>query len=107
MRLEPTNVQAIGRELALMWNDDTETFIALELLRRHCPCAACGGEPDVLGNINRPHVSYTASSFDIDRFDNIGGYAIQPKWRDGHNTGIYTFQLLRRLGAINAQAKSL
>ena len=46
MRLEPTNIQQIGDELAIAWNDGTESFIKLETLRRACPCAACGGEPD-------------------------------------------------------------
>ena len=105
MRLETKIVQVIGDELALSWNDGTETFIQLEYLRRACPCAACGGEPDVLGNIDRPHVTYVAESFEMVRFDVVGGYAIQPKWRDGHNTGIYSFQLLRRLGAVNAEGR--
>ena len=59
MRLEPNNIQQIGDELAIAWNDGTESFLKVELLRRACPCAACGGEPDVLGQIVRPHVSYT------------------------------------------------
>jgi DUF971 family protein len=98
MRLEPTNIQQIGDELAIAWNDGTESFFKLELLRRACPCAACGGEPDVLGNVARPHVSYTERSFQIIGFDLVGGYAVQPRWGDGHSTGIYSFTYLRRLG---------
>lgn len=98
MRLEPTNIQPIGDELAIVWSDGTESFFKLEMLRRACPCAACGGEPDVLGNISRPNVSYTEQSFQLTRFDLVGGYALQPHWADGHNTGIYSFTYLRRLG---------
>jgi len=29
----------------------------------------------------------------------VGGYAIQPVWADGHNTGIYSFEYLRRVAA--------
>lgn len=97
MRLEPTNVQQIGNELAIHWNDGTESYLDLQFLRRACPCAVCGGEPDVLGNIMRPNVSYAHNSFDLAGFQVIGGYAIQPQWADGHNTGIYSFQYLRRL----------
>jgi DUF971 family protein len=69
------------------------------MLRRACPCAACGGEPDVLGNItSRPGgVSYSDASFQLTGFEIIGGYAVQPRWGDGHVTGIYSFQYLRRL----------
>jgi DUF971 family protein len=98
MRLEPTNIQQIGDELAISWNDRTESFLKLETLRRACPCAACGGEPDVLGNIPRLLVSYTDKSFRLVGFDLVGGYALQPRWADGHSTGIYSFTYLRRLG---------
>jgi DUF971 family protein len=97
MRLEPTNVQQIGNELAIRWNDGTESYLDLQFLRRACPCAACGGEPDVLGNVIRPEVSYSGNSFDLAGFQIVGGYALQPVWADGHNTGIYSFQYLRRL----------
>ena len=99
MRLEPANIQQIGDELAIQWNDGTESYLGLEFLRRACPCAACGGEPDVLGNILRPHVSYSEKSFELESFNVVGGYAVQPHWADGHETGIYSFQYLRRLGA--------
>jgi DUF971 family protein len=98
MRIEPTNIQQIGDEVAIAWNDRTESFLKLEPLRRACPCAACGGEPDVLGDVLRPDVSYTEKSFQLNGFDLVGGYALQPHWGDGHNTGIYSFTYLRRLG---------
>ena len=97
MRLEPKNVQLIGNELALQWNDGVESFIEIERLRRACPCATCGGEPDVLGNISRPDVSYTPASFELTGWQVVGGYALQPRWADGHSTGLYSFQYLRRL----------
>jgi DUF971 family protein len=97
MRLELTNAQLIGNELALAWNDETESYFALEFLRRACPCAACGGEPDVIGNVSRPRVNYTEKSFQLIGFDRVGGYALQPHWADGHSSGIYSFTYLRRL----------
>ena len=98
MRIEPTNIQQIGNELAISWNDGSESFFNPEALRRACPCAGCGGEPDVLGNIWRPQVSYTEDSFRLTGFDLVGGYALQPQWGDGHSSGIYSFTYLRRLG---------
>lgn len=97
MLLEPTNIEQIGNELAIRWNDGTESFLDLQFLRRACPCAACGGEPDVLGNVIRPNVSYSENSFELAGFEIVGSYAVQPRWRDGHGTGIYSFQYLRRL----------
>jgi DUF971 family protein len=73
MRLEPTNIQQIGNELAIQWNDGTESYLDLQFLRRACPCAACGGEPDVLGNIMRPNVTYADNSFELVDFQIVGG----------------------------------
>lgn len=99
MRVEPTNVQLIGSELAIQWNDNTESFLPIEFLRRACPCAACGGEPDVLGHVVRPNVNYTARSFELRSWELVGGYALQPTWADGHRTGIYSYRYLQRLAA--------
>jgi len=27
----------------------------------------------------------------------VGGYAVQVFWKDGHNTGLYSFDLLRQM----------
>ena len=98
MRIEPKNVQLIGGEFAIQWNDQGESYLPVEFMRRACPCASCGGEPDVLGNVVRPNVSYTGQSFELRGWELVGGYAIRPQWVDGHQTGIYSFQYLRRLG---------
>jgi DUF971 family protein len=98
-RLQPTHIQQIGEELAIAWSDGSESFLRLHALRLGCPCAGCGGEPDVLGNIERPDVSYTLESFVLRGWQIIGGYALQPTWGDGHGTGLYSFSYLQRLGA--------
>jgi DUF971 family protein len=99
MRTSPADIQAIGDQLAIKWNDGSETFLPLEYLRKACPCAACGGEPDVLGRVVRPHVTHTAASFRLKSFQLIGSYALQLAWEDGHSTGLYTFPYLKRLEA--------
>lgn len=102
MILSLKDVQLIGGELAIVWSDGAESYLPLERFRRACPCAMCGGEPDVLGNISRPNVSYTPSSFELVGWQLVGGYALQPRWADGHNTGLYSFQYLRRLTAASS-----
>ncbi len=101
MKIEPADVHLIGNELAVKWNDGTESYLPLEALRRACPCASCGGEPDVLGHVVRPRVSYTPASFELRGWDFVGGYALQPRWADGHSTGIYSYPYLRRVGAAS------
>lgn len=98
--MKPLDVQQIGGELAIKWDDGGEAFVPLEKLRRACPCAGCKGEVDVMGNLYKnPEVPLTAKSFQMTGFVRVGSYAIQPVWADGHNTGIYSFEYLRRVAA--------
>ena len=99
VHFSPISVQKIGQELAVAWSDGRESYLLLEPLRRACPCATCGGEPDVTGQITRPEVNYTPESFDLVGWDLVGGYGIQPHWADGHKTGIFTYAYLRALEA--------
>ena len=96
--MRPLDIQHIGGELAIKWEDGGENFIALERLRRCCPCAGCQGEVDILGHLYKnPDRPLTAQAFELVRFASVGGYAIQPVWADGHNTGIYSFYYLKRI----------
>jgi len=92
------DVQQIGNELALKWNDGGENFIPLEKLRHCCPCAGCKGETDILGNLYKnPEQKLAAAAFQLVRIMNVGGYAIQPVWADGHATGIFSFEYLKQV----------
>jgi DUF971 family protein len=98
--MRPLDIQHIGTELAVKWSDGSEDFIPLENLRRACPCAGCKGETDILGNLYKnPPKPYAANSFELVRLATVGGYAIQPVWADGHNTGIFAFDYLRRVAS--------
>lgn len=90
----------IGNELALAFSDGGEVFLPLEMLRRACPCAACQGEPDALGRVLRPKVTLGVGAFELTKFEPVGGYALQLWWRDGHSTGIYTFDYLGKLSLL-------
>lgn len=97
--MRPENIQQIGQELAIKWDDGSECFISLETLRRNCPCASCHGETDVLGNVYKgPERTLGAASFQLVRLNNVGGYALSPLWADGHSTGLYSFEFLKKLG---------
>jgi len=95
-----TDLQVIGEELALKWDDGAEAFIRLDALRRACPCAECQGERDVMGNLHKPPAKpLTPASFRLVTLQRVGTYAVQPSWQDGHSSGIYSFEYLRALTA--------
>jgi len=96
--VRPADIQQIGNELAIKWDDGTESFVALEKLRRACPCAGCKGEMDIMGNVYRgPEKPLRPESYQLLRLAHVGGYALQPHWADGHSSGLYSFDYLRRV----------
>jgi DUF971 family protein len=101
--MRPLDIQQIGNQLAIKWDDGAESFIPLEVLRQCCPCADCKGEADILGNVYKnPGRPLAPPAFRLVRFSRVGGYAIQPVWADGHATGIYSFDYLKRVAVENA-----
>jgi DUF971 family protein len=100
------HIAVIGDELALAFAGGKECYLPLAALRRACPCAQCQGEPDALGRVVRPGVSYGPGAFELRGWEMVGGYAIQPRWADGHNTGIYSFSYLEQLAAAMVQGGS-
>ena len=96
--MRPIDLQPIGNELAIKWENQSESFIPLETLRRYCPCAGCKGEVDVMGNLHKgPDIPLGPLSFQLRKLSYVGGYGIQPVWGDGHATGIYSFDYLKKI----------
>src|SRR2546421_10881593 len=96
--MSPLGIEQIGEELAIRWDDGSESFIRLEKLRRYCPCAGCKGERDILGNVYKnPARPLSPAAFRMMRLDRVGGYAVQPIWADGHTTGLFSFDYLKQV----------
>ena len=84
--------------LLFKWDDSTEDVLKLKLMRSNCPCANCAGEKDVFGNIYKgPEQKLKEDSFIITGIQPVGYYAIRPFWKDGHHSGIYSFEHLKNL----------
>ena len=93
------NILFAGTELAVKWSDETESFIDLKLLRDKCPCAFCSGEKDVLGNVYKgPKKGLSGIAYEAVNLERIGHYAIRIFWGDRHSDGLFTYDLLRKLG---------
>jgi DUF971 family protein len=96
--MRPLDIQHIGQEIAIKWEDGTEDFISLEKLRRACPCAGCKGEVDIFGNVYKnPDKPLPPQAFALRSIQNVGSYAIQPVWGDGHASGLFSFDYLKRV----------
>ena len=97
--MRPVDIQPIGEEVAIKWDDGSESFIPVRKLRLACPCAGCKGEVDIMGNLYKnPDIPLPPEAFVLLRIEAVGSYGLQPVWGDTHATGIYTFDYLKRLG---------
>ncbi|HAV64873.1 MAG TPA: hypothetical protein DCY13_21200, partial [Verrucomicrobiales bacterium] len=73
--MRPVDLQTIGNELAIKWDDGSEAFIPLELLRRGCPCAGCKGEMDIFGTVYKgPDKPLSPQSVQLRKLGLVGGY---------------------------------
>ena len=102
--MKPLDIQPIGQELAIRWEDGSESFVSFEKLRSHCPCAACKGEVDIMGNLYKnPERPLSPNAFQLRGLARVGTYAIQPTWADGHSSGLFSFDYLRKLAENNGE----
>ncbi|MFO0839326.1 MAG: DUF971 domain-containing protein [Phycisphaerae bacterium] len=89
-----------GGSLKIRWMDGLEQVISLAALRRACPCATCRAERESQSRNPLRILSVTASPQDqvtVGEAALVGNYALRIEWKDGHNSGIYDFELLRNL----------
>lgn len=96
--LSPANIQIIGNEIAIAWNDGQESFLTFAELRAASPSAENQGERDILG-VKHGGVEgrQDHASVQVLRWQQIGNYAFRFDFSDGHNSGIYSYEYLRRL----------
>jgi DUF971 family protein len=82
--------------MEITWENGGNTTYSGEQLRWACPCAECRGEAGAPGRLSRVK-SLSADELRISDVTLVGQYALQVAFESGHNTGIYTFALLRQL----------
>jgi DUF971 family protein len=84
--------QPESKSFRLAWDDGYTAECGYDTLRGYCPCAGCQGH-------YASEVSYHAPEAPVEpvSIEPVGNYAISIHWSDGHATGIYRFDFLRRL----------
>lgn len=100
MTLEPrTDPEHIGptddgTRLRIEWKDGEVAEYVPRELRMACPCAQCVDEMTGVRTLRPDSVSENVYPAAIHY---VGRYALQFQWSDGHATGIYPYDYLRRL----------
>lgn len=73
------------------WSDGTRSELPHEILRGYCPCATCQGHSGEIAF--RP-----GGNLELVEIRRVGNYALALGWADGHDSGIYSFDYLYKLG---------
>ena len=93
--IEPREIKQEGDSaVRITWGDDRACHYSAADLRRACPCAQCVNEWTGQRVLNPESV---AEELTIKDLSLVGRYALNFRWSDGHETGIYSFRYLREL----------
>lgn len=93
----PVDIQVVGDEVAVRWSDGGESYFKGELLRAASPSAETQGERDVLGNLYGGAGPKKFPGVKVLGWEQVGNYALRFDFSDGHRTGLYSFDYLRKI----------
>lgn len=102
MKTYPTKLERTADgQLRIHWSDDVCLDYTVQALRDACPCATCREQRATPAGANilpilKPEETVPLG---IRGMRPIGNYAYGIEFTDGHDTGIYDFDVLRALGA--------
>ncbi len=95
--------KSTGRGMEIEWRDGHRSHYSFAWLRDACPCATCNEEREGSGRkIGQPPKPkpgalpmYKEPAHPTE-VNPVGKYAINFHWNDGHSSGIYSWDFLRR-----------
>jgi DUF971 family protein len=98
--VRPSAARLLGEVLEVTWNDGLVLHYAPHELRALCPCALCVNRgPDA-----PPLEAAAFPGIRVVSVKQVGNYAFQIGFDDGHALGIYSFDKLRRIGHPEGRA---
>ena len=80
--------------LVISWNDGTVSEYGVRFLRSSCPCAACVNEWTGEKMLDEARIPKDIKAA---RLLSVGRYAMAIHWSDGHKTGIYAYDYLKKI----------
>jgi len=99
--MQPTAIDRNDRGIVISWSDGQRRTYTTRELRDHCPCATCREkekEPAAPAPLLQVLADADTIPLTITAMKPVGEYAYGIDFSDGHNSGIYTFDLLQSIG---------
>jgi DUF971 family protein len=107
-RKKPTGVKvhvSSGAGVDITWSDGHASHYDFAYLREECPCATCNDDRIKIAELQSAAPGFVSSPT-LPMFKpkprakaatQVGNYAIQISFTDGHSTGIYSYDHLRSI----------
>lgn len=100
----PTEIvmESSAQLVQITWADGHVSPLRYAHLRKWCPCAACRdarmqAAQQSSGGLRVLPTNVAQTSSDLRDIQQVGSYALNFLWADGHDSGIYAFEMLRDL----------
>src|SRR5438067_2288363 len=101
MQVYPTKLEFAGDDqLRIHWSDGEQRRYTFRELRQACPCATCREKRKAPTQPVSPFVILKPEETlptKVTGMTPVGQYAYSIAFSDGHDTGIFSFELLREL----------
>lgn len=88
-------IQSDNTQITLTWKDGTRIAVSNRDLRLSCQCAVCVNELTGERLLNEKNIRPDIAAKEITP---LGNYAINVAWNDGHSSGIYPYENIKKLG---------
>ena len=96
--MKPSQIQVKDGKIQFAWADGRKAEFDLKFFRDECQCANCKRETILDTTFQPQRVSIeTPEMFKVAAIAPVGDYAIQIRWKDGHDTGIYSWSYIDQL----------
>ncbi|MER3446347.1 MAG: hypothetical protein C4291_05625, partial [Candidatus Dadabacteria bacterium] len=101
--MEPKEISEFSdTAFMITWDDRHESIYLYEDLRQSCPCTRYNdirksGKGGKLPFKRAIPIGVQSRKIRPEKTELVGLYAIRFKWNDGHDTGIHSFEFLRKL----------
>lgn len=83
--------------LTIVWDDGTENVYPLKFLRDETPDAQNKGETILWRHYPPPaKTPDKPGKYEVEKLELVGNYALNIKWKDGYDYGIYSWDLLKK-----------
>ncbi len=93
-----------GSGVEIDWSDGHQSQWSFAWLRNACPCATCHEEREKTGRApgeSKPRPAALFAMYEAParplEVTPVGKYALRFRWNDGHESGIYSWEFLRRV----------